>query len=102
MAESVQNFIRRVEKITGLPMNRIPDGVFDPTGIVLLAQEYPKSPQRYVASSPHGSLVFTDPVDNGPDVMNEDYRRCLIVDRSDRLPPADEDADGVLPQADDE
>ena len=83
--ESVKNFVGRVESRTGLNISRIPDAPED----VMLGG-------AIIASSPHGTLVYTDwshQDDDGVDI----YSKAVLVNRSARLPAADQDADGILP-----
>lgn len=86
--ESVASFLARVERRCGLPANRIPDAPADiMTG------------GSIAASSPHGTLVYVDFIGQDEDGVDT-YAKCVLVERGSELPPADPDADGIIPSDD--
>jgi hypothetical protein len=85
--ETVEQFAKRIEELSGLPVRRIPD----------------VSPEEMIgnaitATSQHGTLLFMDPIGEDPETGIEIYRKAGLVDRSSELTPADPDADGVMPE----
>ena len=86
MAESISNFIRRIEERTGLKISQIPDA--ESEQVMLEGQ--------IIANSPYGTLVYLDPIGEDGDGV-EIFDRCVMVDRSPDLTPANEGADGIFP-----
>ncbi len=82
MAESLKNFMKRVEREAGMTLNRIPD-----------AEEDAMLGGSIAASSPHGTLVLVDWSHQDEDSYDI-YERVVLVNRSPNLPPADKDATG--------
>ncbi|MDQ5952158.1 MAG: hypothetical protein QG626_285 [Patescibacteria group bacterium] len=84
--ETAASFASRVERSSGLKVNRIPDA--EPE--VMLGG-------AIICSSPHGKLVFTDwshQDDDGVDI----YSKAVLIYRGGELAPADNDADSIIPQ----
>lgn len=89
MAESIENFIHRIEKRTGMTVNRMPDGEDDdmPGGAI-------------IANSSHGTLVYLNCYGQDEETGVDLFRRCVLIRRSNKLPAADEDADGAFSEED--
>lgn len=84
--EPLQSFIARVERRTGLPIHRIPDGKDE--------SMLEGSP---IISGPYGILVYLDCCGQDEETGVDLYARCVLI-RREQLPAADEDADGVFQQ----
>lgn len=85
MAESLNNFLRRIETHAGMPACRIPTMTWE--------QAHDCYGMSIICSSPHGTLVLVDH-DYQDDTGIDYYERCALVNRSPNLPSPDEDATG--------
>jgi hypothetical protein len=87
--ETAASFAARVERRSGLPVNRIPDAPADcMIGGAIMCR------------SSHGTLVYIDPIGEDEGSGLTLYEKCVIVDRGSELAPADEDAVGLIPEDD--
>ena len=79
MAESISNFIRRVEDRTGLSISRIPNGV-----------DSNMMDGAIIARSQHGCLVYLDCYGQDEETGVDLYERYVLIRWSDHLPSADD------------